>query len=246
MKSIVDRQLAELKSRPAAALSLAQLDPLSTSNPTLRSLSVNIDPNQIADSLGTVRPSGEPITSARSGAPPRSPARLGIGLTLLALAGVGAYVGISRSSQPPATQVQIQEVRLQVRALPASARITLDDGRQLENPYLGSVDRDDREHRVRVEAEGYEPTEERVRFDKDVALDIKLQPIAAAPPVDESATDEVAPESSAKPSAKPTHRGGGRKPSSSASAAPSAPAPAPAPTPSGKPKRKLDDGEMWP
>lgn len=241
MKAIIDRQLAELKAKPASPISLAQLDPMSASNLTLRSLSVNIE-TPAAEVLGPPKTAGDPIYAERP-ARKRSPAQLGLGAFLLVLAGVGAYAGLSPSPSP-STATEGQEVRLQLRALPASAKITL-DGRQLENPYVGAVAKDGKKHALLVEAEGYGSERREVVFDADIVLDLTLEKETPEEPRVAASADveEPPPAESGKAVAGRPPRGG-RRPPPAATETPSS-LPQPQPPPSGKPKRKLDEGEMW-
>jgi hypothetical protein len=245
MKVVVERQLAELKSKPAAAFAIAHLEPTSVSNPTLRSLAVNIDSANVEGVISAKTSSDPVVASSRPAPQKRSPAQLGVGVALLVLAGVGAYIGISRSAQQAPAAAAASEVRLQVRALPASATMSLDGDRRLENPFIGMMPRDGKSHRLVIEAPGFKRKEQSITFDHDVVLDVSLEP---EPTVAQGSPD---PEPTTEPSAKaapgpvrPAVRPRpprGQPPDPPATSA----APAPPPPPSGKPKRKLDDGEMW-
>jgi len=247
MKAIIDKQLAELKSKPASSISLAQLDPTSTSNPTLRSLSVNIDSPMLGEAIFPKASASDPIVASRPPPQRRSPAQIGLGVALLLLAGGGAYVGLTRSA-PSSEAAQSQDVKIRVRALPASAKITLDSDQQLDNPHVGSVRRDGKTHVIRASAEGYVAAEREVRFEDDVTLDLTLKPSPVAemvPPAD-SATPSSEPDvDPKKPGAKPITGPRRGKPGAPASAEPAAPFPPPAPTPSGKKKRELDPEDPW-
>jgi serine/threonine-protein kinase len=242
MKSIVEKQLADLKNKPS--VSLATLEPNSVSNPTLRSLSINVDSPKI-EGISAAKTSADPVVASSRPPPKRSSAQVGVGIALLALAGVGAYVALTRSPEPAPAAAEATEVRLQLRALPASAKITLDGERELENPFVGNVPKDGKEHVLVVSAEGYKTKEHKVLFDSDVVLDLSLEaePQADTPPPEPSASAEAEPESTSKPSTRPRYVPRPRTPPPE-TAEPKAPTPPP--PPSGKPKRQLDEGEMWP
>ncbi len=245
MKAIIDRQLAELKSKPSAAISLAQLDPMSTSNPTLRSLSVNIDSGLLPDGVFPKPSASEPIVASRPPLPRRSPAQLGLGVALLLLAGGGAYVGLTRTSAS-GEAAQVQDIKLRVRALPASAKITLDDDQQLDNPHVGSVRKDGRAHTIRVSAAGFEPKERQVTFDADVVLDLSLDavpPHASAEPSAAAVPDVPDdPKQPPRPGVR-VIRGSGKPAVSTSPDTP--PPPTPPPPASGKKKRELDPEDPW-
>ncbi len=254
MKLVVEKQLAELKSKPASSFAIAHLEPTSVSNPTLRSLAINIDAQSLDNALAAKTSSDPVVASSRPRQqPPRSSAQLAVGVLLLALAGVGAYVGISRSTQsPPVAPAGDSEMRLQLRALPASATLTLDGERRLENPFIGMLPRDGKSHILTIEAPGFKKKEQTITFEKDVVLDVTLEaepsvaqaapdPLKDSAPVDASAKANAGP----RPPTGPRPRGprGQPEPPQTTSVPTAA---APTPPPSGKPKRKLDDGEMWP
>lgn len=100
-------------------------------------------------------------------------------------------------------------VRLTLRAVPASAQFSVDDGPWLDNPHVRRVAADDERHEIRVRAAGYETKKLVVPFDEDVVLDITLErsrrvgvrrPPKPAPPEPKAFDDLPAP---AKPDAPP-------------------------------------------
>jgi serine/threonine-protein kinase len=66
-------------------------------------------------------------------------------------------------------------VRITLRAVPADARFSIDDGALLDNPYAGEVERSSDRHEIRVEAPGHASRTIDVTFDKDVLVDLALK-----------------------------------------------------------------------
>jgi eukaryotic-like serine/threonine-protein kinase len=74
----------------------------------------------------------------------------------------------------PASRPSVVTTRVVVRALPADAVVSF-DGAPTENPFVGTFERDDVEHRVRITAPGYAPVTKLVRLDQEaVSLDVTL------------------------------------------------------------------------
>src|SRR5581483_4391188 len=85
----------------------------------------------------------------------------------------------ARPTTAPTAAVAPAPIELRVNAEPPAARIFLDDAPLASNPYAGKFPSDGTGHRVRVEAPGYAPQTAIAIFDKDVALDVHLEPEAA-------------------------------------------------------------------
>jgi serine/threonine-protein kinase len=67
------------------------------------------------------------------------------------------------------------DVEIYIVAIPPEATISVDGTAMSANPYTGRRRPDGRDHRVRIEAPGYEPVEQTVRYDRDVVLRVKLE-----------------------------------------------------------------------
>ena len=67
------------------------------------------------------------------------------------------------------------EVRVTLRAVPASAQFSIDGGPWLDNPHVRRVKVDRKRHEIKVRAGGYEGKTIVVPFDEDVALDVTLE-----------------------------------------------------------------------
>jgi hypothetical protein len=80
----------------------------------------------------------------------------------------------------PVPTAPSDSVAMRLSATPANARLFF-DGRELgTNPFIGSVERSDSEHRVRVEAPGHEPFEQLVVARRAVNLELHLRPLPSA------------------------------------------------------------------
>jgi eukaryotic-like serine/threonine-protein kinase len=112
-------------------------------------------------------------------------------LPMLAAAGAVAIavaaLAVSRTSLQPAAAKPApsgsnaeaaREVRVKLTVVPSNAQITI-DGAPVPSPYLGTVARDTRDHLVRVEAPGFDPHSEIVRFEGDVTMMVTLTKPAA-------------------------------------------------------------------
>jgi serine/threonine-protein kinase len=80
----------------------------------------------------------------------------------------------------PETPSVPDHVRIKLKAVPSSARITI-DGAPVSSPYEASVPRDARERKIQVEAPGFESQSETVKFDSDVAMVLTLKSSAHSP-----------------------------------------------------------------
>jgi hypothetical protein len=64
-------------------------------------------------------------------------------------------------------------------ATPSTASLAVDGRTLTENPASLTVGVDDRDHEIRATLAGYEPYVRTVRFERDLSLDIMLQPSAS-------------------------------------------------------------------
>ena len=112
---------------------------------------------------------------------------------VIAIGGTFAYFA-SRGARPPdpvstkpAASAQIQ---IRISAEPTGATLSV-DGRTLDgNPAALTLAGDTLDHEVRATLSGYETYKKAVHFDRDLSLEIMLQPVAAVPAPSES-TDGV-------------------------------------------------------
>jgi len=104
-----------------------------------------------------------------------------------------AYFAMRGAGSPPAASAKpavAAPIQLRITAEPAAAALFI-DGRPLEgNPATLTAVRDSLEHEIRATATGYQDHKKSVRFDRDLSLDLMLQPVAA-PPAPSVAADAV-------------------------------------------------------
>jgi serine/threonine-protein kinase len=74
-----------------------------------------------------------------------------------------------------------QQVELSVQAIPANARLYLDEGLLPANPFIGRVPRDGSVHVLRAEADGYEKASLMVRFDGNTKNVLRLPERSVSP-----------------------------------------------------------------
>lgn len=85
-----------------------------------------------------------------------------------------ARVESPKEAQPAA----VQEVTINLRAEPAKAELSLDDGPPLPNPYSMSVLPDSRPRKLRVRLAGFEDREQDITFDRARDVVVVLRPSA--------------------------------------------------------------------
>lgn len=79
---------------------------------------------------------------------------------------------VARGALSPAPEA-IPSVRLDVSVSPPDAQLEL-DGRAVPNPYRVELRKESLDHELRVKAEGYETEVHRLRFDRDLVLQLAL------------------------------------------------------------------------
>jgi hypothetical protein len=89
-------------------------------------------------------------------------------------------VTTGRSPEAPASH-QVQSavpptVSVQVRTVPPHARVRIDDGPDVVAPLTIAVPRDEHEHKIAVEADGFLPQVAPVQFASDVVVSVSLTP----------------------------------------------------------------------
>jgi hypothetical protein len=131
--------------------------------------------------------------------------------------------------------------RVTVHARPQDAVVSF-DGAPVANPFVGTFERDEVEHRLKVVRPGYVSTTKLLRLDRDeVTLDVALEPVAEAPSPSAAPSK---PDSSSAPQAKPALTQSARPRGPSAPSAQSPPSTSVKSAPSAKPSPRLDD-DPW-
>ncbi len=145
--------------------------------------------------LGSDAPMTTPVESPRADEITRPVRRLRRASWLHApttwLAGIAAAAVMLLAVHPivapraPATKEDAvpatSEITLKILSPTPNARVRIDDGPLLPLPLEQSVSRDDREHSVLVEADGYNPQTTKVRFTDDLHIATALSPRTNAP-----------------------------------------------------------------
>jgi eukaryotic-like serine/threonine-protein kinase len=153
------------------------------------------------------------------------------------------------ASSAPVTETTSADVNIKVRVAPATAHISI-DGASVPTPYEARLARDMHDHLLRVEAPGFEPHVQNVRFDSDVTLVVTLTkpaPSASAaltappPPPPPTAARWVPPVTPPKAptSAVPT------SPPTTPTVPVTAPPPSSGPHKGNGPKPEIDKGDPW-
>lgn len=189
------------------------------------------------------------LLSAGAGALSRKAASKATGATATAATATLADSARGPSGKPGA-EGKSDYVTLTIRAVPATATLTIDDGHAMPNPYVGVVPKDGQLHTIRAQAGNFVTQEKRVLFDQTQSMEFLLTPVGGATLATPPAAVPVASLPTAPIAASPgarTSGGGGRGPASRPGAA--APAATPAvvpppaaadPKPTGKVRRPID------
>jgi eukaryotic-like serine/threonine-protein kinase len=186
IRGIIEKQLALVQDIPpdgptsgpppsASQLSgLAVVAQDSTSNPNL-SVTVNTPMQPMSGSGQAIsRRPGEigGDGSSRS----KMPALIVVGgIMILSAAAFGMWKTSIAKPHASATPATVQsEISIRLHATPANARVVLDDRPEQPVPLDIKVPRDEQPHKVRIEADGYEPRVESISFARDSNMTIDL------------------------------------------------------------------------
>lgn len=264
IRGVIEKQLQALKGRVAPEIKPISMPVDSASG----SLSMPMTSSgALAVPVGMEAPSGEAPTSITDAATElfgaRATKKRGLRSRVPVMAAAGAAVVVivalaaARISRPndvtgsttPAsatTSADIAPVRIKLTAVPATAQITV-DGALVGSPYEASLPRDTRDHVVHVEAAGFEPHSEMVRFESDVAMVVALKALAPTPPKSATTTGHAPPRwSPPPPVVKAPPVTAPVPPPPPVVTAPSAAPPPPPPAASSKvAKPEIDKGDPW-
>jgi hypothetical protein len=86
-----------------------------------------------------------------------------------------------RQPEPPPPAPVATQVTLRVNVTPPEAAVSLDGQRLAGAPPAISLPKDELEHDLRAEAEGFEPETRKLRLTEDVELKLELNALAAPP-----------------------------------------------------------------
>jgi hypothetical protein len=90
-----------------------------------------------------------------------------IGAAAMIVAVVGGRNALRAAAAPPTVNVTL-------RATPDEARFSIDDGPAVTNPYVAELPRDEKMHRIRTFAPGYDDKDQQLPFASDVSLRVSL------------------------------------------------------------------------
>ncbi|MFE8600448.1 serine/threonine protein kinase [Archangium violaceum] len=80
------------------------------------------------------------------------------------------------AAQPvPEESPAVEEIEFEVEVVPRDARVYLDGKPLPSNPYTGFFPKDDERHELRVTAAGFSALTKKIRFEKDIYLQLNLQ-----------------------------------------------------------------------
>jgi eukaryotic-like serine/threonine-protein kinase len=82
---------------------------------------------------------------------------------------------VTPAATEPTAEPAIESVELSVTARPRDAKVLLDGVELGTAPLKRDFPRDDEEHLLAIEADGYETLEKRIRLDKSIGLDLVLK-----------------------------------------------------------------------
>ncbi len=132
-------------------------------------------------------------SSLEVSAPPRGSTVRRVGYLAAALAAVGLAAFVvprliapapepapAATARPFDTPPIEARVRVQLKVTPPDAAAYLDSARIAELPFSASFQRDQMSHALRVEAPGYKTKMQVLVFDRDMELDVVLEPLPAA------------------------------------------------------------------
>jgi hypothetical protein len=162
------------------------------------------------------------------------------------LAALGAWLELTSGrvheavelGQPAATPPAVAMVRLVLGAAPPQAALYLDGVHLAANPFTISVPADQREHELRVTADGFLALTRALRFDADADIQLALAP--APPAENEAAPSSASPISAAAPAGS-SHLKAATRPGSHSRAAARAPSAAPKAAPAAGKSSQADD-----
>lgn len=269
IKGVIEKQLAaldvlasgEFEAIPLAADSLA-----STSSSAVSAvLNVNSAPPSAAQQSGMSHSVSQPSTSPGSRTHrPRTPKgpqpgdivrRIAVGVVILTAIGCVAFVIARRSTARPAVAaipvapapVVEEKITLRLNATPPGASVLIDDEEARTAPLDVRVKKDEQQHRVRVEADGYIPKTETVRFASNLSLTVNLQRVPAKKG-EPSSTKSTPPVAAAHRGRPVTAHAAPKTPEPAATAVAAPPPATPTPAATSKaarPKAVIDNGDPW-
>lgn len=264
IRAIIEKQLASIEDAPESSSGASELMFVPQDSASKANLRMTMRNTPITISLppAGMTPPAEPSVRPPAVQPVpnnKRPALFAAAAAVALVAALGIWKtsasGASATARPTAHEVE--EVHLRLTATPAGARVSVDGQVFQPLPLDVRVPRDDTMHRVRIEADGYEPRVESLSFASNIqmAFDLVKSPAQPTPATSASAAKPPPPPTTAVAIAPaPWRPSPGPKPAESKptepKVEPSPPQPPhPHPAPSGSdPKARnlsLDKGDPW-
>jgi serine/threonine protein kinase len=223
IKAVIEKQLAQLKARNTGDLKPVPIPQESTSSRSLPASSAGAVslPADAADGGDSHTSMTDAATELYTGtkktkgtkrlAASRLPLLFAAGALVVATAVFASTRNRSthedpRPAVPASAETTSADIRIKISTNPVAAHVSI-DGAPLATPGDARMPRDGREHLVRVEAPGFEPHVETIRFESDLAMSVVLTkgaPVASVRPSTPAAPPTqkwwpVAPATPAKP-----------------------------------------------
>ncbi|WP_394839221.1 protein kinase [Pendulispora rubella] len=227
----------EIASAIEARLTSSERVPFTTTRSIPR-----LEPTASSTASGLLETAGSAEVSGVSPPPPSSQRHWGLLGAVVVAGGLVAAALIARpgsapsadsvpppssaAAPPPSTGAPKAETEVTVEVNPPTANVTIDDVMLMGRPARGTFPRDGREHRLRVQAEGY------VTKTQDVALDISSVRLELSLEKEHRSTTTW----------RPTGKGKGAAPSAAASPPPAASSPPPVQQPDPPPVKTAKPG----
>jgi eukaryotic-like serine/threonine-protein kinase len=187
IRSVIEKQIAALEEKVSGEFEAVPIPPDSISGPSLMTPASARSAQSIVTEAGGVTTSSDPNLRAtgsekRGSAASRWAVR-GLAATAIAAVAVSGVVFVRRTPEAvpaatamkPATDNGMMKLKLDVK--PATARVFIDDGAPKAVPVELVVPKDGKEHKVRLEADGFTARTETIRFASDLAASYELHPV---------------------------------------------------------------------
>lgn len=251
LRSIIETQLASVEDAPSNELALLPQDSGTSSLMSFRPPTMPSD--GAPSSLNTNGLAAAKDVVPAVPAPRRRPVGVIIGAVAVAavVAGVGVWkttAGSPAVSAASGSPLDAGTVSVQLMVDPPSARVSVDDGPFEPAPHVLHVAKDERPHRMRIEADGYEPKTETLSFARDTTLSFALAHVRSDAPPDPVASAKPVTAPAARPAFVPARPAAPRPTepkSAEAPPPPSATATQTAKPTTDKPRVNLDKADPW-
>jgi serine/threonine-protein kinase len=182
VRAIIEKQLSAINSRPSNEMRAVSI-PIESNSSSRTPVSVALgDPPMSATSLTDQKTE---LYTGKKKSPGRAVMLAVAATAVLSLGGVAFW----RSNLTPRAQASgvtaadvTTEISLRLSGNAEGASVRIDDGPARNLPLVTKVARDNADHRLSFEAEGFTPKTELVKFANDVVMKVELAPKTVAAP----------------------------------------------------------------